>query len=425
MKEVFLHHVWQYQKLNSKTLTTHCQKSIIVLNPGIVQTQSGPDFFNAQLIIDGQKWAGNIEIHIKSSDWYAHQHQEDERYDSVILHVVWEHDVDIFREDESVIPVLELQNIVDSNLLLSYNNLMQPKSWLFCEKDIHKIPAFTLDAWQERLFFERLESKSKQIEQLIIALKSDWEAILFVLLAKNFGSNTNGNLFMQMALSFDFSLVRKEMQNPQLLEALFFGRMNLLDDDFQENYPNALKKEWEYQKVKYHLTDSYLQKPQFFKVRPDNFPTIRIAQLANLYVEKKQLFQEILAMDDMDKIYKIFNVQTSEYWKNHYRFDLISTPKIKKISKSFIQNIYINTILPIKFAFYKSTNSWGKMDSLVTMMQSLDAEKNTFMQKFSEFGIKPVNAFQTQALLNLKQNYCDLQKCLNCAIGNSLLSEKI
>lgn len=425
MKEVFLHHVWQYQKLNSKTLKTHCNKSITVLNPGVVQTQSGPDFFNAQLVIDGQKWAGNIEIHIKSSDWYAHQHQEDERYDSVILHVVWEHDIDIFRADESVIPVLELKNIVDSNLFLSYNNLMQPKSWLFCEKDIHKIPAFTLDAWQERLFFERLESKSKQIEQLIIDLKSDWEAVLFALLAKNFGSNTNGNLLMQMALSLDFSLVRKEMQNPHSLEALFFGRINLLDDDFQENYPNVLKKEWEYQKVKYHLTDSYLQKPQFFKVRPDNFPTIRIAQLANLYVEKKQLFQEILTSNSMDTIYKIFSVQTTEYWKNHYRFDLISTPKVKRISKSFIQNIYINTILPIKFAYFKSTNSWDKMDSLVMMMQSLEPEKNTFMQKFSDFGIKPVNAFQTQALLNLKQNYCDQQKCLNCAVGNLLLSEKI
>ena len=423
MKEAFLHHVWQYQKLISQNLTTVCNQELKIIHPGRLQTQSGPDFFNAQIVLNGQKWAGNIEIHLKSSDWYAHHHDKDDRYDAVILHVVWEHDVDIFRKNETTLPVIELKNIVNPQFVSSYNNLMLPKSWLFCEKDIKKVPDFHLNAWLERLFFERLEQKSTVIDDLLKTLKSDWEAVLFVLLAKNFGSNTNGALFMQMALSLDFSIVRKEANQDLALEALFFGRLSLLNEEFQENYPKQLKSTWEYQKVKYQIQDFYFPPIQFFKVRPDNFPTLRLAQLATLYQNKKQLFQEIIVSNHSDYVYDVFNFQLNEYWKNHYRFELESPSKSKKISKSFVQNLFINTIIPLKFAYFKQNNSWDQMEQLTNLMQSLDPENNSITQKFNQFGVSNQNAYESQALLYLKNNYCNPQKCLDCAVGNWLLSK--
>ena len=424
MKEVFLHHVWQFQKLNANELKTTCGKSLTILKAGNLQTQSGPDFFNAQIVIDNQKWAGNIEIHVKSSDWYAHHHDQDDRYNNIILHAVWEHDVDVFRKDETPIPVLELKSIVDTELISNYHNLMQPKSWLFCEKDIKNVPSFQMNAWMERMFFERLESKSQQIDALLHSLKSDWEAVLFVLLAKNFGSKANGNPFMQMALSIDFSIIRKETNQNQGLESLFFGRLNLLNDSFQENYPNDLKKNWNYQKVKYQLETIYLSQIQFFKVRPDNFPTLRLAQLAQLYQNQKQLFQDLIVSDNFDLIFKIFDIQISNYWKNHYRFELESPPKNKKITKSFIENIFINTIIPLKFAYFKQNSQWDQMDQLTELMQKLSPEKNNITEKFIQFGVSHNNAFDSQALLHLKSNYCDSQKCLDCMVGSWLLSNK-
>lgn len=424
MKEVFLFHIWQFQKFKTNGLKTTCGKSLTVLKAGNLQTQSGPDFFNAQIILDDQKWAGNIEIHVKSSDWYVHHHNQDDRYDSIILHVVWEHDVDVFRKNETSVPVLELKSIVDQAFINNYQYLMQPKSWLFCEKDIKNTPSFQMNAWLERLFFERLESKSKQIDELLYHSKSDWEAVLFILLAKNFGSKANGNALMQMAQSIDFSIIRKEANQNQGLESLFFGRLGLLDQTFQENYPTDLQTNWHYQKVKYQLETIYLPQVQFFKVRPDNFPTLRLAQLAQLYQTQKQLFQDLIVSDNFDHVFKTFDIQISNYWKSHYRFELESPAKIKKISKSFVENILINTIIPLKFAYYKQNSQWDQMDQLIEMMQKLMPEKNNVTDKFMQFGVSNKNAFDSQALLHLKSNYCDAQKCLNCAVGTWLLSHK-
>jgi hypothetical protein len=276
----------------------------------------------------------------------------------------------------------------------------------------------------ERMFFERLESKSKQIDELILNLKSDWEAVLFVLLAKNFGSKANGNTFMQMALSIDFSIIRKEANQNQGLESLFFGRLNLLNENFQEIYPNELKKNWNYQKIKYQINDVFIPNIQFYKVRPDNFPTLRIAQLAQLYQDQKQLFQNLIIAENFEQTFEIFNIKTSNYWKNHYRFELESPPKLKKTSKSFIENIIINTIIPLKFAYYKQNSQWDQMDQLINQMQKLSAEKNNITEKFTQFDVSHKNAFDSQALLHLKSNYCDFQKCLDCAVGSWLLSNK-
>ena len=420
MKEDFLHYVWQYKKFDFSNLKTTQNENLTIINSGFYSQLAGPDFFNAQIIIENQKWAGNIEIHLKSSDWYVHHHEKDANYDSVILHVVWEHDSPIFRKDNSEIPVLELKNYVYKQELNNYNELIFPKSWIFCEKQIAKVDDFVIKNWQERLFFERLERKSNPINQLLQETENNWEAILFAMLAKNFGLNTNGETFFKIANSIPFSVLRKESFEVENLESILFGRANLLKEDKQDSYFIDLKNRWDYIKVKHQLQDIFIDQVQFFKHRPDNFPTIRLAQLAQLFHLHQNLFSKIIEIKTTQDCYKLFNVKVSEYWQTHYQFDKQSPKKSKALTNSFIDLLLINTIIPFQFAYAKSQ---GKeiSENILELLLKISPEKNAILDKFSSFGIKSKNAFEAQSLLQLKNEYCNNKKCMQCSIGLELL----
>ena len=420
MKEDFLHYVWQYKKFDFSNLKTTQNENLTIINSGFYSQLAGPDFFNAQIIIENQKWAGNIEIHLKSSDWYVHHHEKDANYDSVILHVVWEHDSPIFRKDNSEIPVLELKNYVYKQELNNYNELIFPKSWIFCEKQIAKVDDFVIKNWQERLFFERLERKSNPINQLLQETENNWEAILFAMLAKNFGLNTNGETFFKIANSIPFSVLRKEGFEVENLESILFGRANLLKEDKQDSYFIDLKNRWDYIKVKHQLQDIFIDQVQFFKHRPDNFPTIRLAQLAQLFHLHQNLFSKIIEIKTTQDCYKLFNVKVSEYWQTHYQFDKQSPKKSKALTNSFIDLLLINTIIPFQFAYAKSQ---GKeiSENILELLLKISPEKNAILDKFSSFGIKSKNAFEAQSLLQLKNEYCNNKKCMQCSIGLELL----
>ena len=422
MKEDFLHYIWLYKKLDFTNLRTTNGEVIAILNFGQYIQQAGPDFFNAQIMIDNQKWAGNIEIHIKSSDWYVHHHEKDDNYNNVILHVVWENDTPIFRKDNSEIPVLELKNYVSSEELNNYRELTSQKSWIFCENQIAKVPNFVFTNWQERLFFERLERKSNPIQQLLKETENDWESVLFCMLAKNFGLNTNGEMFLKVAKSITFSIIRKEALEVTYLEALLFGQANLIPLDGEDNYPKDLKSWYDYIALKYKLDKPTIAPIQFFKHRPDNFPTIRLAQLAMVYHLQRNLFSKTIEAKSIQEIYKIFDVSVSDYWKSHYNFDKISSKKEKTLSKSFIDLLIINTIIPIQFAFFQNQGK-DSSEFLIDLISNIPAEKNTIIEKFTTFGIKSNNAFQTQSLLQLKNEYCIQKKCLQCAVGLELLKK--
>ena len=422
MKEDFLHYVWQYKKFDFSNLTTVAGESITIINQGNYLQQSGPDFFNAQIVIGNQKWAGNIEIHIKSSDWYLHNHEQDTNYDTIILHVVWEHDVPVFRKDNSEIPVLELKKCIPKEILKSYNALSSQKSWVYCENQIKTIDSFILENWQERLFFERLERKEVFIKQLLQESQNDWEAVFFCMLAKNFGLNTNGDSFLKIAQSIPFSIIRKESNAVENLESLFFGSANLFPNEGQDLYTIDLKNRYNYTTQKYQLQKLIIEPVQFFKHRPDNFPTIRLAQLAMLYHKEQHLFSKVIVAQTLKELYQLFGITLSEYWQTHYQLDKISPKKKKQFSKSFINLLVINTIIPIQFAYAKSQ---GKevSESLLNLVKEVAAEKNVIIDKFSDFGIKAKNAFESQSLLELKNEYCSHGKCLQCAIGIQLLKE--
>jgi len=422
MKEDFLHHVWQHKKFAVTQLTTTTGESIQILNSGQYLQLAGPDFFNAQLIIGNQKWAGNIEIHLKSSDWYIHNHEKDSNYDSVILHVVWEHDAPIFRKDNSEIPTLELKEFVALSDLHQYQSLLTQKSWIYCENEISNIDTFIFKNWQERLYFERLERNATEIFELLEELNNDWEAVLFSLFAKNFGLNTNGLLFFNMAKSIPFSIIRKESFSIENLQALFFGQTNMLDFDFQDRYVNKLHQDYKYLLHKYGISKKVYGKVAFFKHRPDNFPTIRLAQLAALYHVQQNLFSKIMNVNSIEEIYDLFNVEISSYWETHYNFDKVSVQKRKKMSRSFIDLILINTIIPVRFTFEQSLHN-ETSDEIVDLMKSIPAEKNSSIDKFTSIGIHSKNAFDSQSLLQLKKEYCDVKRCLECAVGLNLLKK--
>ncbi|CAM1369738.1 conserved hypothetical protein [Tenacibaculum litoreum] len=423
MKEEFLHFLWQYKLFNKANLTSVKGGVVEVLDSGSYNTNSGPDFLNSKLKIDDQLWVGNVEIHIKSSDWYAHHHEKDKNYDAVILHVVWEHDTNVFMKNNHPLPTVELQRFVQEDVLANYRKLfLKEQRWIPCEKEIGEINSFLLNNWLERLYFERLENKSVVIKELLQKSNNDYEAVLFKLLAKNFGLKVNGAAFLELAQSFDFSVLRKVRFDEEQLLALLFGQAGFLDDEVEDSYYQQLQKEYTYLQHKHRLRAMAKHRFQFFRMRPNNFPTVRIAQLGALYNKYQSLFSSLMDVNRIEDFYNLFTIEVNEFWKTHYTFESESKKSVKRLTKSFIDLLIINTIIPLKFVYEQDRGEVNE-EGLLKLIQQLHPEKNSIINKFAELKIKAKNAFKSQALLELKNNYCVNTRCLSCRIGNDLLKK--
>ena len=421
MQEEFLHYVWKHKLFHTSKVRTTNNVPLAILNFGIYNYNSGPDFLNSKIEIGNQTWFGNVEVHLKSSDWYLHQHETDKNYDAVILHVVWEHDSDVYMKNNKPIPTLELKNLVSIDLLHKYTKLCQQNLlWIPCEKSIESIDSFVFNNWLERLFIERLENKSQLIYQELDNSNNDWEAVLFILLAKGFGLKVNGDAFLSFARSIPFGILRKEQSSLLRLTALFFGQAGFLKEDIEEPYHSTLKKEYAYLQQKYKLTSVAKNQFQFFRMRPSNFPTIRIAQLAALYHTHQNLFSLLMEIKRVDDLYKIFTIEVDGFWETHYTFIKKSKKRKKRFSKSFLDLLMINTIIPLQFCYQKTMSDFNT-NPLLEMIKELSPEKNSIISKFSDVKVKAKNAMESQALLELKNNYCAKKRCLHCAIGNQLL----
>ncbi|WP_100612207.1 DUF2851 family protein [Confluentibacter lentus] len=421
MQEDFLHYLWKHKKIDVSNIKTTDNEIINLHSVGQHNFNAGPDFFNAQLEIDNQLWAGNVEVHIKSSDWFLHNHELDKAYDNVILHVVWEHDTDIFRRNNTKIPTLELKNYLSKSALNNYEKLFSKSGkWINCEYDFSSINDFDIFNWLERLYLERLERKSEHINALLLASKNDWEAVLFKMLLKNFGLKVNGDAFLSLANSVDFSIIRKTLTNNTTLEALLFGQAALLEQEIEEPYYLELAKEYEFLKQKFLLYNKNVMPIQFFRLRPPNFPTIRLSQLATLYHQNKNLFSKIIEINTLDDFYDLFSVPTSSFWESHYTFGKSSKKSRKVLTKGFVDLLLINTIIPLKFSYAKFQGIHTE-DSIISLIESIASEKNNIIEKFNSLKLVSRSALQSQGLLQLKNDYCNKNKCLQCAIGNSLL----
>ncbi|TLP81042.1 DUF2851 family protein [Maribacter sp. ACAM166] len=425
MREDLLHYVWKYRKYPVNGLTTSTGETINVKSSGIHNQLSGPDFFNGKVELNGQLWAGNVEIHIKSSDWYAHNHQKDSNYDNVILHVVWDDDVSVFRKDGTQIPTLSLKQYISVELLETYQTLFDARNYKFinCEKDFNQVDEFVKNNWLDRLYVERLEQKSVFINQLLEYTNNDWEHVLFLMLLKNFGSKINGEAFLELGKSIHFSIIRKLHLQTLALESLLMGQAGFLNEDLEmDQYYKDLKGEYSFLKNKYQLTQPY-KSPEFFRLRPSNFPTIRLAQLSEIYGANNNLFHLLIEQDKPD-FSEIFNLGTSEYWKSHYNFGKNSKKVSKKISSSFLDLVLINTIIPLKFCYqrYKGTED---NESLFKTMVKIKNEENRIISNYSKLGSKINEAKASQSFLQLYTEYCDKDKCLDCAIGAHLINLKV
>ncbi|WP_457615803.1 DUF2851 family protein [Lutibacter sp.] len=422
MKEDFLVYIWKLKLFLVNELATTEGEKIVIKSVGVENLNSGPDFFNAKIKIGNQLWAGNVEIHVNSSDWYVHNHEQDKRYDTVILHVVWEHDVTVFRSNNQPVVTLELKKYVSKSVLTNYTKLFKGrKNWINCEQLFSSADSFVMNHWLERLYFERLEQKTIVIEQLLKTYTNDWEAVLFILVAKNFGLTVNAEAFMNFAKSLDFSVVRKQSANILSLEALFLGQSGLLSKNYESDYFKTLQSEYRYLKIKFNLQSIKENQIQFFRLRPTNFPTIRLSQLAMLYHKHQNLVSKIVAARCLEDYYVLFQIAATSYWKNHYTFDKISKKSDKRLTKAFIDLLLINVIFPFQFLYYRKSGI-SKSLAIMNYMKQLNPEKNAIISKFSALGFRSSNAFESQALLQLKKEYCSKLNCLHCEIGKTLLS---
>lgn len=368
-------------------------------------------------------WAGNVEIHVKSSDWDLHKHSTDESYSNVILHVVFEHDQEIeFLKDKNI-PTLELKNYIPKEVLFNYKELLEShRGFIPCENNLKEVSRETVRFWLERIFVQRLERKVHETEQEFLQTGKDWEELLFKKIAYAFGLKINAEAFSDWANSFDFKVLQKVRNRPDQLQALFLGQAGFLEIQTHNEYVKSLQNEYEFLKAKYNLYPLSASVFKFFRLRPPGFPTVRLAQLAAVYSRYPNLFTFLTGSKSADKIYPVFSdLVLPGFWENHFTLEKESQRKSdKKISSELIERIIINVIVPVKFAYAKSL---GKdiNDELIDLLVSLPPEKNTIIQEFSKLGLNAQNAFESQAYLELKKHYCDLKNCLNCSIGLQLL----
>tara|TARA_R110002049_G_scaffold245596_2_gene419692 strand:- start:5682 stop:6959 length:1278 start_codon:yes stop_codon:yes gene_type:complete len=425
MKEDFLHYCWKYQYFKPGELKTSNGELINVKSVGVHNTNAGPDFLNARLFIGDKEWAGNVEIHINSSDWYQHRHQVDKAYDSVILHVVYNHDKDVSLSDGSIIPVLELKDLLNSQAFTNYQNLINQPDWLACKNCISEIDSFTINSWMDRLITQRLENKVSAIEEVLKQTNGDWERVFYIWLAKYFGFKVNIEAFYQLALNIPFQLYSKYDKLFQI-EALLFGQAGLLEKNFIEDYPVALQKEFRYLSKKHKIYKMDGSNWKFLRLRPANFPTIRLSQFARLIWTNKKLFSLVLSTTTVDELIKLLDTNASEYWSDRFLFDKPSKEnKYTRLGVSGKRMLIINTIVPFLFAYGKSIDNAALCDRAIRLLEELPAEKNGIVDHFKASGVKSETAFSSQALIELSTNFCKNKNCLNCTIGNQLIKKNL
>lgn len=421
MTEAFLFHAWQCRLFNTSELFTPDREPVKIIHPGILNTDSGPDFMNARIRIGETLWAGNVEIHVRAGDWNKHLHNTDKAYSNIILHVVYEAGDQITRPDGSIIPVLVLKDKIDTQAWNHYQYLLSNKQWIPCASQIRDIPSLVVDMQLTRMVTERLERKTLIILNDLKINKYDWEETYYRYLARNFGFHINAVPFELLARTLPGKILAKHKANMLQTDALIFGTAGLLGNELKEDYPVKLKEEFSFLKSKFklHTLDSHLWK--FLRLRPANFPTIRLAQFSALTQKNHHSFFKILDIKTVEELVLFFTTTVSSYWKNHFSFGKPSPESNKSLGPDSIHNLIINTVVPFLFIYGSQKGLAVFRERALNLLDELPAEKNSILSSWKETGIGVKTASQSQGLIELKKNYCDRKKCLQCGIGSHLL----
>lgn len=423
MNEKLLQFLWQFKLIPFHQLITDTGEQIEIIDHGQINHNSGPDFFNAKLKMQDTVWAGNIEIHLKSSLWNAHNHQHDQAYNNVILHLVLENDQPTFNQSGEQVPTVEL-NIpkwVHNNVNQIHNNT----SWLKCSHSIHTVDPFFISQNIEALAVERLVYKQKMVEDFYQQCNKNWEQTCYLLLARNFGFNINSEPFLQLAQKVSHKTLMQYSARVNDMEALLLGAGGFLDELLNEDeYYQKLALQFRLLQHKHQIHPLEKHVWKFAKTRPTNFPTIRISQFAQLYFQHKNMFSAILECETVKALKLLFQTQATEYWSTHYRFNAASNKSVKKLGQSAIDGIIINSVVPLLFCYGKLRDNHLLCDRALLFLEDLDAERNNKIRDWEKFQIKPQNARESQALLHLRTYFCDVKKCLQCRIGLKVLTKK-
>jgi hypothetical protein len=403
MQESFLHYIWQFQYFDKTDLLTTQGEKLQIVRIGTHNTNAGPDFSNVKISIGLMSWAGNVEIHIASSEWEAHRHHHDRAYDSVILHVVWTDDKPVRLKDGSFLPTLTLKGRVDTHLLTRYRKLMGTSFIIPCARQFARVPYVVKLGMIERSLVERLEAKSTSVVELLAYNNHDWDETTYQLLAKNFGFKVNSQPFFQLAKGVPYKYLGRHADNPKQVEAMLFGQAGFLDEAAGDTYYRFLRREYNILATKYSLNDSKLQASQwkFLRLRPANFPTVRLKQFCVLICQKKNIFSRVLELDSYASAHRLFQAGD--------------------MGSSSIDNIIINTVTPLLVAYGQRQGDTSFNERAQAILESVAAENNRILRSWAALGLGVKNAFDSQALIQLFNSYCVSRRCLDCAIGACLL----
>ncbi len=423
MSESFIHYLWQFQYFSKHDLRTTQGEEVIVFNPGYKNTHAGPDFFQSRIKIGELEWIGSVEIHIHSSSWQMHKHDVDEAYENVVLHVVWNDDKPVKRMDGSIIPTLELKSRVDDVLHLAYKKLVNSAEEIPCASSFGNVSQIIKLLMLDRALLERLETKAHDVNLILLRNNNDWEETAYQVLAKNFGFHVNADPFLQLAQSLPYKILMKHSDKLIQIEALLFGQAGFLEEAQEDEYASTLKREYVLLSRKYNLSSGRLNKTQwkFLRLRPANFPTIRLAQFAKLLFLRKNLFSNMVEASADMQWKNFFSMQQSEYWQRHYQFQKETKEEIPAFGQMSIHNVLINSLVPVLVAYGKSKDDQMLVDRAIAILQQVKSEANNITRLWTSLELKSKNAFDSQAMIELHNNFCLKRRCLECMVGASLI----
>ena len=423
MNESFLSYLWKYRHLNQE-IRTESGDSLTILHPGDQNNDSGPDFFNARLRIGNTTWAGNVEIHVLASDWYKHGHHADLLYDHAILHVVYEADRPVFHQNGEPIQTLVIKNQFPPWIFDRYQRLMQNQQWIPCMNQLQPSEDYGFRMWAPALAVERLEYKTNNILQLLTGCDNDWEVAFYRHLASSFGFKVNSVPFELLAKSLPLKIVRQHVDNPFQMESLLFGQAGMLDKVFKDLYPWELNQEYRFLRAKYNLEPIPDTMWKFLRLRPSNFPTIRISQFASFLCHTKASFFNLFEGRSLHGIADLLKLSASDYWNTHYLLDKPAAPMPKIMGSVCVKLLIINGMAPFLFFYALEKGQPVIREGVLNFLEQFPGEHNSILEHWKEAGFPVDNAMQTQALLHLKQIYCDKKRCLECRIGSALLGNR-
>lgn len=418
-----MQYVWKHRLWRSEDMVTNTGKKVRVVDPGLLNTDAGPDFFNAKIEIDGHMWVGNVEMHYRATDWKRHHHDSDKAYDSVILHVVAKDDAPVRRTNGELIPQLVLE--VSPQFNADYASLVGATIEVPCATKIKQVPHLTIVEWVEGLAFERLHGKVERIHQLLDSFNGSWEDVCYVTLARNFGFGINNDAFERLARRTPLRLLGKHSDSVLQIEALLFGQAGMLDAQKpgMDSYYNQLCTEYAFLSNKFQLTPMEKESWKLFRIRPQNFPYRRIAMLAQFIEGGFRMMNRILEAEGEKEMRSLFEVELSGYWTKHYTFGKPNERATATLSRSSTDIILINTVAPLLYAYGELTGNYEMTDKAIKLLEDLRAESNSIVSHFVAYGIDCPDALTSQALVQLKREYCDARKCIYCKIGHHLLSK--